>query len=33
MTALADFLVERMPKLADEWREHVETLRAKGELP
>jgi DNA-binding MarR family transcriptional regulator len=33
MTALADFLVDRMPKLADEWREHVETLRAKGELP
>ena len=33
MAALADFLVERMPKLADEWREHVETLRAKGELP
>jgi DNA-binding MarR family transcriptional regulator len=33
MTALADFLVDRMPKLADEWRAHVETLRAKGELP
>ena len=26
-------LVDRMPKLADEWREHVEALRAKGELP
>jgi DNA-binding MarR family transcriptional regulator len=33
MRALADFLVDRMPKLAEEWREHVETLRAKGELP
>jgi hypothetical protein len=33
MTALADFLVDRMPKLADEWREHVKTLRAAGELP
>jgi biotin operon repressor len=33
MVYLSEFLVERMPKLADEWREHVETLRAKGELP
>src|SRR3954471_3130605 len=33
MTALADFLVDRMPKLADEWREHLKTLRASGELP
>jgi hypothetical protein len=33
MTALADFLVERMPRLADEWREHLKTLRDAGELP
>ena len=33
MVALAEFLVERMPRLAAEWREHVEALRAKGELP
>ena len=33
MTALCEFLIERMPKLADEWREHRETLRASGELP
>jgi len=33
MTALADFLVERMPRLADEWRERRAALRASGELP
>ena len=33
MVYLSEFLIERMPKLADEWREYVETLRAKGELP
>jgi DNA-binding MarR family transcriptional regulator len=33
MIALAEFLVERMPKLAEEWREHVKTLRSAGELP
>jgi DNA-binding MarR family transcriptional regulator len=33
MMYLAEFLVERMPKLADEWREHLKTLRASGELP
>jgi len=33
MMYLAEFLVERMPKLADEWREHLKSLRAAGELP
>jgi DNA-binding Lrp family transcriptional regulator len=33
MTALADFLIERMPKLADEWRERRAALQAAGELP
>ena len=33
MVTLAEFLVERMPKLAEEWREHVKTLQAAGELP
>src|SRR5258705_9293960 len=33
LTALSEFLIERMPKLADEWREYRETLRASGDLP
>jgi hypothetical protein len=33
MTYLAEFLIDRMPKLADEWREQLKTLRASGELP
>ncbi len=33
MAALCEFLIERMPKLAGEWREYRETLRASGELP
>jgi biotin operon repressor len=31
--AFADFLVERMPALEQEWNERRETLRASGELP
>ena len=31
--AFADFLAERMPALAAEWRAHCDTLRASGELP
>jgi hypothetical protein len=33
LTFLAEFLIERMPALAEEWREHLKTLRANGELP
>jgi DNA-binding MarR family transcriptional regulator len=33
MTALSEFLIERMPALAAEWLEFRETLRASGELP
>ena len=31
--AFADFLVERLPVLEQEWRAHREALRAAGELP
>jgi DNA-binding MarR family transcriptional regulator len=31
--AFADFLVERLPLLAQEWKAHREGLRAAGELP
>jgi hypothetical protein len=31
--AFADFLVERLPLLAQEWKERREALRAAGELP
>ncbi|GAA3424398.1 hypothetical protein GCM10018953_15810 [Streptosporangium nondiastaticum] len=31
--AFADFLLERMPALAAEWRAHRDALRASGELP
>lgn len=31
--AFADFLVERLPLLEKEWKEHREALRAAGELP
>lgn len=31
--AFAEFLVERMPALAVEWRERRDALRASGELP
>jgi DNA-binding MarR family transcriptional regulator len=31
--AFADFLVERMPVLEQEWRAHREALRAAGDLP
>ncbi|HEY4279268.1 MAG TPA: MarR family transcriptional regulator [Conexibacter sp.] len=33
MTAFADFLLERLPAIADEWRERVAEMRASGELP
>ncbi len=33
LAALADFLVERSPVWAAEWRERRDTLRASGELP
>jgi hypothetical protein len=31
--AFADFLVERLPLLEQEWKKHRETLRAAGQLP
>lgn len=31
--AFADFLVERLPVLEQEWNAHREALRAAGELP
>jgi hypothetical protein len=31
--AFAEFLLERMPALAAEWRAHLQALRASGELP
>lgn len=31
--AFSEFLVERLPALASEWAEHLEQLRASGELP
>jgi DNA-binding MarR family transcriptional regulator len=31
--ALHDFLIERLPALADEWRAHRDALIASGELP
>lgn len=31
--AFADFLVDRLPQLEKEWREHREALRAAGDLP
>jgi hypothetical protein len=31
--AFADFLVERLPLLEQEWKEQREKLRAAGELP
>ena len=33
MAAFADFLVERLPLLEQEWRAHREALRDAGELP
>ncbi len=33
LAAFADFLVERLPKLEQEWNVHRETLRVAGELP
>jgi DNA-binding transcriptional ArsR family regulator len=33
LVAFAEFLAERMPALAAEWRERREALRAAGELP
>jgi DNA-binding MarR family transcriptional regulator len=33
MAAFADFLLERMPALAAEWRERKAALRSSGELP
>lgn len=33
LAALADFLTERSPQLADEWRQRRDALRASGELP
>ncbi len=33
MAAFADFLLERMPRLATEWRGRRDALRASGELP
>jgi hypothetical protein len=33
MAAFAEFLLDRLPKLANEWREHAAKLREKGELP
>lgn len=33
MAALAEFLLERMPQLAADWREHRAALHASGELP
>jgi DNA-binding MarR family transcriptional regulator len=31
--AFADFLVDRLPALAQDWKKHREALRAAGELP
>jgi hypothetical protein len=31
--AFYEFLLERMPALADEWRARRDALRASGELP
>ncbi|MBS2553550.1 MarR family transcriptional regulator [Catenulispora sp. NL8] len=33
LAQLADFLSERLPQLADEWRVHRDALRAAGKLP
>ncbi|MFJ1561897.1 GbsR/MarR family transcriptional regulator [Streptomyces mirabilis] len=33
MTALADFLAERLPRLLDEWHAYREELRESGKLP
>lgn len=33
MAAFSDFLIERLPRLADEWREHRDAMRAAGALP
>jgi DNA-binding MarR family transcriptional regulator len=33
MAAMADFLVERIPVLEKEWKEHLAALVASGELP
>lgn len=33
MAAMAEFLQERLPAIADEWRERREQLRVAGELP
>lgn len=33
MSALADFLTDRIPALHEEWKKHRESLRAQGELP
>jgi MarR family len=33
IAAFAEFLLERLPALAAEWRERVAALRASGELP
>ena len=31
--AFADFLVERLPRLEQEWNEHRQALRDAGQLP
>jgi DNA-binding MarR family transcriptional regulator len=33
LAAFADFLVERLPQLEQEWHAHRESLRVAGELP
>ncbi len=33
MAAFADFLIERLPVLEQEWKTHREALRSSGELP
>ena len=33
LAAFSDFLIERLPRLADEWRERRDELRAAGALP
>ncbi len=33
MVAFAEFLVERLPAVEKEWRQHRDALRAAGQLP
>lgn len=33
LAAVADFLVERIPRLQQEWEAHLQALRDSGELP